>query len=285
MKNRKRGIWLSLLGSLLLIGCSLVLGAGSRPGGLVRKLVEKSGGERSVQIQPSVVVSDGLKLQILDIKQLANDVIEVVIKNGYQKNITAIAASAGGNQSFHTDFTYAESESNQKIPPGGSDRFLYTPTRLDGVLPQVIVSAVIFQDGGSKGDKGEVTEILDKRLGMKIQLNRIMPYLERLDKLKNSNDSLVRLEVAKLKTISEALPIEKGNGSSTMSPGMERGLAHGRDFILHYLSKLETALLSRGETFNQNITTPDRLGDSREDQFQVKLLRIQRDFKGLADRL
>jgi len=134
----------------------------------------------------------------VEVKQHSSEIIEVTIKNGYKKDITAVAASAGEGQSFHTDYIYAEAEPDQKLAPGMSDIFLYAPSRLSGIKPQIVVSAVIFSDRTSQGDPGEVREILDKRLGMKIQLDRINPYLERLDKVKNSS---VRAELAKLNRV------------------------------------------------------------------------------------
>lgn len=284
MRNRKRGIWLSLQGGLLLICCSLVLGAGSSPGGLIRKLVKQSERGRSIQLQSSVVVSEGLRLEILDTKQHPNDVVEVTLKNGYQKDITAIAATAGDAQSFRGDYIYAEIESGQRLAPGATDMFLYTPTHLHGVLPQVIISAVIFSDNTSKGDSREVSAILEKRVGMKIQLKRIMPYLDRLDRVKNSKKPLISREIGALKSIAEALPIETSDGSP-ISPDIEYGLKHGRAFILHYLSKLETAVENqRVESFYHNGTLQMR-EHTGEDEFRSRLPRIQMDFKGLAARL
>jgi hypothetical protein len=281
MKNRKLNVWRSLRGSLLLVSCSLVVSAGSSSGGLVRKLTEIAAEERSVKLEPSVVVSDGLKLEIVALKHLPNDVVEVTMRNGYRKDITAIAATVGDSQSFRRDYIYAESEANQKLSAGATDLFLYTPSRLLGVLPQIVVSAVVFSDGTKKGDGAEVSYILDKRRGMKIQLNRINPSLQ---KLGNVQSSRIRPELRKLRGIVGALSVDEADGSS-MSPGLEYGLIHGRAFILNYLSKLETVLENeRIESFYQNgVRQTVRHGG--EEDFRSSLPRIQMDFKALAGRL
>jgi preprotein translocase subunit YajC len=266
-------------GSLLLICSALLVVAASYPRTSKAKLTKKSAS--SVQTQSSVVVAGGLKLEILGIKQHPNDIVEVTMKNGYEREVTAIVASAGNSQSFRRDYAYAEAEVDQKLAPGASDMFLYSPTRRSGVLPKIVVSAVVFADGTSKGDRSEVMEVLEKRVGMKIQLNRINPHLESLSNVKGS---LIRSKLEALKRIAEALPIDKGNGSP-MSSGVESGLRHGRAFILKYLSNLETALKNeRIEIFYQN-GAPQTVRHSPEEEFRNILPRIQKDFKGLADRL
>lgn len=281
MKNRTLDIRNSLRGSLLLIVCSLVVSAGSSPGGLVRTLSTKAAEKRVVQLPINVVVSEGLKLEIAEVKHHPNDVVEVTMRNGYRKDITAIAASAGDIQSFHTDYIYAESEANQKLAPGASDMFLYAPSRALGLLPEIVVSAVVFSDGTSNGDPSEIAYILDKRHGMKIQLNRINPYLKSLGKAKGA---LIRPQLRNLKVIAEGLPANKGDGSP-MSSGLEVGLAHGRAFILKYLSRLESVIENeRIESFYQNgmIQTVRHSG---EEDFRRTLPGIQNDFMGLARRL
>jgi hypothetical protein len=194
--NPKQATWRSLRYGFLLICCTLVICPASTSGRLLTNPVKKSGLEERSARSQSVAVRIGLKLEIVEVKQLANDVVEVTIRNGYKRDITAIAASAGDDQSFHTDYIYAEAKAYQKLAPGTSDIFLYAPSRLSGIKPQIVVSAVIFSDRTSQGDPGEVRDILDKRLGMKIQLDRMNPYLERLDKVKNSS---VRAELRKTK--------------------------------------------------------------------------------------
>src|ERR1041384_513451 len=118
----------SISGGLLLICYALLLGASSRPSGSSRDVANKYGSERTVDEAP-VVIGHQLKLEIIQIKRHPNDVLEVIIKNGYPKNITAIAASTEAGQTFNTDYIYAESEINQRLAPGATDMFLFTPMR------------------------------------------------------------------------------------------------------------------------------------------------------------
>ncbi len=281
MKTRKRTRgWLTLPASLVAICCFLIVGAGSNPGGLATKLVKKAG-ERPPTHSTPVVVGGDLKLEIVEIKEVAKELFHVTIKNGYAKNITAIAATAGEEQSFRKDYIYAELESHQQLASGASDDFSYSPSRVFGVLPQVVVSAVIFTDGTSEGNQREVTDIVDNRLGMKTQLKRINRHLERLGK---AGDSLVRKELRSLRGIAEGLRTDKADGSP-MSPGFEQGLRHGRAFILSSLSKLETVIeTERNESFYQDgvLQTVRRSGG---ENFRRAFPRVEKDFKALATRL
>jgi hypothetical protein len=283
MKNPSRSVWRSLRGALLLLACSLIVGAGSSPGGLITKLAKKSGEDRSVQIRP-VIVRPGLKLEILEIRQRFNDVFEVVLKNAYKKDITAITASADDeslHQGFNVDFSFSESEAHQKLASGATYETSYSPSRVAGVQPQVVVSGVVFSDGTIKGDKHDLKRILDNRAGMKIQLDRINPYLEHLGRVKSSR---IRTELRNLRRIAQDLAIDRGDGAP-MSSDLEYGLKTGREFILRYLSRLETLLENeRIETFYQN-GAPQHVRHSGEEDFRGYLPRIQKDFKGLADRL
>lgn len=275
MKTHKRTSgWRSLPASLVAICCLLIVGAGSSPGRLATKLVKKPG-ERPPTHSTPVVVGGNLKLEIVEINEVAKELFHVTIKNGYAKDITAIAATAGEEQSFRTDYIYAELESHQKLASGASDDFSYSPSRLAGVLPQVVVAAVIFTDGTSEGDQREVTDIVDNRLGLKIQLNRINRYLERLRK---SENALVRNELRSLRGIAEGLRIDNADGSP-MSRGFEQGLRHGRAFILSSISKLETVIENETtESFYQNgvLQTVRRSGD---ENFRRAFPRVEKDFK------
>lgn len=278
MNKQSRDIGRTVTCSLAIIACSLVVGAGSRPGVLIGILVNRS---HAAQSEP-VVVSDGLKLELVEIKHLSKDVIEVVVRNRYKKEITGVAAVAGSHQSFHRDYIYAETESSQKLATGAVDSFLYSPSPISGVIPQIVICGVVFGDRTSDGDQGEVKEILDKRFGVKIQLDRINPYLERLTKVKGA---LIPAELARVRRVAEGLSVGIPAGSFT-SPGLEHGLTHGRAFILHYISKLETVLQNeRIETFYGQDGELETIHHSGEEDFRNGLPHVHQDFKSLAHRL
>jgi hypothetical protein len=216
----------------------------------------------------------------LKIEHPGKYVLEAVLRNDYKKDITAVVSSVGMN-SFHMDYVYAERESSQKLAPGKSDTFTYALTPSLGENPQVVVSAVLFSDGTSRGNPEEIQFILDKRLGTKIQLDRMNPYLAQLSKTKESQ---IRSKLRRLKGICESLQINSNDGS-WVSPGLEHGLMMGRDLVLNYLSKLEASSTSqRISTFYQNgaLQTASRGGIS---DFSAYLAKVQYDFKNLAGRL
>lgn len=282
MRNPKGGIWLSFPCSLVCVCCALVIGSGSSSG----RQMNKSGSSPSILQPIGVSVRDGLKLEIVSLKHLSDGlVVEVTMKNGFEKDITAVGAlseSAGVKQSFRTDYVVAEVEAFQKLAPGATDQFLYSPSRRFEVPPEIIVSAVVFGDGTSKGDKSLIDDILDKRAGMRTQLNRINPYLQRLGKVKSSG---LRAELLKVKSIAEALSCDTTDGAP-MSDEVAYGLRHGREFILSYLSKLETALENdRVHTYYESDGTPQTRRRTGEEIFRSYFPRVEENFKRLASRL
>ena len=282
MRNLKDTTLRSMRGSLAFLCCVLVIGAASSAGRLTTKAFKNAGEGDPIQSEPiAVSVRVGLKLEIVSVKQWPNDLVEVTMKNGFEKDITAIAASAAGKQSFRRDYVVAELEAFQKLAPGATDQFLYSLSRRFGVPPEIIVSAVVFSDGTSKGDKTLIADILDKREGIRIQLNRINPYLERLGKVKGPG---VRAELGQVKSIAEALSCNATDGAPR-SPEFEYGLRHGREYILSYLSKLETALENERVETVYDDGTPHTVRHSGEEAFRSYLPRIEEHFKRLSSRL
>jgi len=86
-------------------------------------------------------------------------------------------------------------------------------------------------------------------------MNRMQPYLARLDKLQRESkgDSiLIGEEIRRIKQIAESFPVRMENGMP-MSTDLESGLKTGKTIILMRLSDLETELGSE-ESYTSHLT-------------------------------
>jgi hypothetical protein len=227
------------------------------------------------QFNPSVksVVS---KLEIIETKMLGPNVLQVIMRNGYSKDITAVVASIGEEKVTRRDYIFAEREQSQKLSPGATDEFSYTIDSNE--QENVVIKAVLFSDMTREGDLREIKKVLDKRLGVKIQLARFNSYLEKLNKVDYTR---VQTELQKLRQFAENLPIET-DGGFRMSHALESGLRHGRAFILNYLSKMNNEL---GDEKNLDLSNNKQPMAVRYERFRNYSLRVENDFKSLESRL
>jgi hypothetical protein len=176
-------------------------------------------------------------LRIEQITRLGPGTIQVIIKNEYSKDITAVAASSSRGTDFRRNYISAESEKNQKLSPGASDDFSYNANPGENV----VITAVLFSDMSFEGDRAAVKGIVDTRKGMKVQLNRIFPYLEALSK---EHPTGVKTTLNRIKQIAETLPLEKDD-KTAMPQDFEYGLRDGRAFVSQNLSIIEAEMESR----------------------------------------
>jgi hypothetical protein len=259
---------------LVIIGCLLVVGAGSSS---FKRL------KRSAQATPEELKSSVAtllpELEIVKVQLLSDTAIEVTLKNGFDSDITAVAASLGPRRSFYTDYAFAELELHQKLAPGATDTFLYDNPLLKG--EKLLIRAVVFSDGMSLGDPRDVAYILDKRTGMKIQLERIKKPLQRLAK---ADESTVRSRLQELRQVAESLSVRKDDGSP-ISEGLEIGLKHGQAFILKYVSEMGTNL--ENEKVEKSYSIDGRLQIVRHsgyENFRESFQRREKHIEGLLKR-
>ena len=220
------------------------------------------------------------ELEITEVKQLGEYTLQVIVRNGFKKDITAVVASVGEYsvdkyKIVRRDYIPAELEKDQKLSSGASDDFLFNPKPGE----EIVIRAAVFADRTSEGDRLWIESIFDKRLGMKTQLARINPHLERLSKV---DGPLIRMELQKVRQIAESLPIEQEG----MSEGLEDGLRHGRAFILRYLSNMETELENEKiEIIYNRANQPMTIVHGGEAGFRKLSDRVKNDFKSLERRL
>lgn len=157
---------------VMLVGiCTLILGTG---------WINRRGPNRlPTQKRPPRLQNKTNSFEVVQIKT-ENDGVELALKNGYTKNITAYAISVNRLLS-QVDFLYSEREEDQRgIAPG----FVYTTnagidrsSNRDVAAQEGIdirVLAVVFDDRTGDGDPKSVAEILEMREGSKKQLARII---------------------------------------------------------------------------------------------------------------
>jgi hypothetical protein len=234
------------------------------------------------QFNPSVN-SAVSQLEIIQMKMLGPNVLQVTMRNGCSKDITAVVASIGPTKVTRTDYIFAELEQDQKLSPGATDKFLYTIDSSE--QENIVIKAVLFSDMTWKGDYKEVKDVLDKRYGVKIQLARFNSHLKelnkRLEKRSRVDYTQVQTELQEVRQFAENLPIKMDSGFP-MSPDLEFGLRHGRAFILKYLSEMNN-LISDDKNLYLSI---DRLSMSAKyERFRRKSLRVEKDFRSLESRL
>ena len=226
------------------------------------------------QFNPSVK-SAVSKLEIIQTQMLGPRVLQVIMKNGYSKDITAVVASIGPDKVTRTDYIFAEMEQHQKLSPGETDIFIYT---IDSSEEEnIVIKAVLFSDMTREGNVRAIKKVLDKRLGFKIQLARFNSHLE---KLKKADDTRIRTELQQVRQFAENLPVRTDDGFP-MSQALEFGLIQGRYFILRYLSEMNNLL---GDEKKSGLSINEPM-DGRYEKFRKQSLRVERDFKSLESRL
>lgn len=164
------------------------------------------------------------------------DSVKVTFKNGYSKAITAFVLSGDSRTSgVQVDFTSGDTV----IAPGETyeydgptNIFLSSPMSTQRQL-NVRVLSVIFDDGSSDGDNKSATSIKNRRLGMKIQLARILPLIQHAAELPDTD---MRAVISQLKAQISTLPDRPQNGEPV---DITSGLLHGKNYILGDIQRLE----------------------------------------------
>jgi hypothetical protein len=228
-----------------------------------------------------IVTTEVPKLEIIQTKMLGPNVLEVIMRNGYSKDITAVVASIGDTKTTRTDYIFAEREQSQTLSPGETDNFTYTVDSTD--QENIVIKAVLFSDMTKEGSPAEITKVLERRLGVKIQLGRFNSHLEELRKIDYTKVSYkqIQTELQKLKQIAENLPI-KTDDNLPITTGLEFGLKHGSAFILLYLSKMNNVLVDERDS---GISINKQPMSDRYEMFREMSSKVENDFKSLGSRL
>ena len=228
------------------------------------------------QFNPTVR-SEVSKLEIIQTAMLGPNVLQVIMKNGYSKDITAVVAAIGDHKTTRTDYIFAEMGQYQKLSPGATDEFLYGIASSEE--ENIVIRAVLFSDMTREGDFRDIRKVLDKRLGVRIQLTRFNSHLENLSKV---DDTRIQTEFQNVRQFAENLPI-KTDSNSPMSTALEFGLNEGKAMILLYLWKLNNTL-AKDEKKSDSSNNSQPMSN-RYEGFRDYSLRVKNDLKSLESRL
>lgn len=144
-----------------------------------------------------------------------NGDVELSLRNRYSKNITACAVSVNGSIT-EVDFAFSELEDQSGISPESvyTEKYSFARHVNKSAARQnfdISILAVVFDDKTGDGDPKFVTEILDTRLGSKIQLTRIIALLNNALNLPRVPDEAV---IDTLKARISSLPVHSASPTS-----------------------------------------------------------------------
>jgi len=169
--------------------------------------------------------------------------VRVTLKNTYRDTITAFAIKIG-DTTIKEDFAY--SEVNFGVEPNETFEKDYPsvlPTTKDSEIQPIHLLAVIRKDGTKDGNLKVAQEIIDERLGEKIQILRTLRILEGqspVDLRKMRSDIVTALNTSESETLvslSELSPTSRSENQ--LSDNLKAGLQWGREKMLQRFDVLE----------------------------------------------
>ncbi|HJQ26752.1 MAG TPA: hypothetical protein VKA60_22755 [Blastocatellia bacterium] len=214
------------------------------------------------EVSPSVQIKNlTFGLNVADFRT-SDTSIKLILKNGYQRNITAFAISMG-SYNIIRDL----SENGHALAPGDSYIQEGTLTKVEGTSDKsseqyvVTLLTVIFDDDTSDGDDSTAKRILDMRLGEKDAMKLILPHIP---KVLNSTDEDLAEELERAKTRIKDIPIHTSGKSS--SP-YEAGRHNAKE---RALSDIEESKRAR-EKYGSNIVRLELL--NTKEQYEKRAIK------------
>ena len=194
-------------------------------------LVFATGVTTKPQAATPPVVNATKSLEVLKVTQ-ADEEYVLSLKNNYNKAINGL--SVGTSPSSRQDVDYTSGD--QLLLPGDVTEVTVPISRSgnSAQLPRAYVLAAMFTDGSSDGDPKVVTVCRQRRLGIKIQLQRISRLMETL---LISSDSNEPSSLVKLKSRVSLLTEEPEDGQGGVFVGL--GLRSGKQTVLSRIQQFE----------------------------------------------
>ncbi len=271
---------------LIAAACLLMIGGGSSANRPTTQKTISPEGWTVESVPPETIVKSLVKLTPVTATILADNVLDVTLRNDYDKDVTAVAAEYAGGHTYHREYLSSQIKSRQTLAPGATDLFYYEKPPTPGQKVRII--AVIFSDGTSDGDEEEIQWMRDVRRGIRIQLHRMLPYFANVANdlhLARKEFQVTAVKFATLKSVAESLSVASDDGAP-LSRGLESGLRHGRAFILkNYVSQLEDALANETvETWYDRLGEKHNVRHSPEENFRVRFEKAHDDFTTLLNK-
>lgn len=170
--------------------------------------------------------------QVVNISATEDGLLSIKLKNISSKNISGYKVSIGGNARITKDTTSAD----RVIAPGEIDELIVP---INSRKPSgITILAVVFTDGNIEGEPAAVSELRDWRLGLRLQLTRILPLLQ---SALDSTETDMPIALDKLKTQISYLQVEP---SPALPLAIGGGLHDAKD---EFIRKIEEIQLHRNE--------------------------------------
>lgn len=178
------------------------------------------------QLEKAPHIINETNLHILEAR-INGDDLHLSFRNTYSKNINCFLVSIGSD-TIRTEFAYID----KVIAPGAIYQQTYSIEQ--GKTGSIRMRAVMFDDGTSDGELKAVKEIKDERLGVRMQLESIIPQLHTLLNLPEAEiqPALDRLE-------SQILSLSEGK-QSLLTEDVKLGLHNGKAYLLRIIQELKS---------------------------------------------
>lgn len=189
--------------------------------------------------------------EIISVTQ-SNNEFTIALKNRDLRRITAFTLSAGPEFSITKEWIFSEVGDDVGIKPQAIFSETYPlPGNLQQTSFDVVVKAVVFDDGTGDGDILVYEDIKERRLGQAIQMRRALKMLQTVPNSRISNvdqfkaDLTDALNASDSDTLKDLLEFEPTGVINRISNGplsdtLKVGLANGRESVLRRISESET---------------------------------------------
>jgi hypothetical protein len=200
--------------------------------------------------------------------QIQGDSVQIEMRNGYDKPITAYQVLVGDTRIHRELLT---NDNPRVISPGESVRELYPFYRkLESI--GIIVLAVLFDNHTGDGDPEFLKRLLEYREGMKIQREHT---IDALQKLINTSDISVRSALYGIMSDISAIPEEE---ASSLPLYVRFGLKDERERLLLVIQNLL-------DTFNPSILGETKAQVSEDTDYRYRLTTLITSYKQTINKL
>jgi hypothetical protein len=190
---------------------------------------------RIAQDDELYVAKKTLAFQVVSIKTEGTS-LQILLRNVSHKNINGYKIGIADGFQVTKDLALA----NEVIKPNDTDQFRIAISPDDKL--DINILSVIFDDGTTDGDPNAAAELTNKRLGMQVQLGRIISLLQSELASPDANTLTV---LDRLKSHAASLPVK----SDGLLPSDSEVELHGmKDMFLTELEELRLRQHARGDT-------------------------------------
>jgi hypothetical protein len=242
-KSGKRNLSLLLIGMSMLVICFIALRYSATGASRITQNVFPQNNQ-----SPQITNKTGA-FQVIETVQ-DSDAYIFSIRNDYKKAINGYSVSMGdGRSSQDNDLTIGD----RIIASGAIEKVQISVSNLQvgsmnsaSQVPNLIVLAVMFEDGTSDGDPRTIARLANRRLGKTIQFSRILPALDAV--LSSTN----RKFPSALKQLKEQVSLLPEEPDSSLPPDAKSGLVSAKQDLQTEIERLVEADTTNPDVSRQN---------------------------------